>query len=85
MGLWHYGTEAPGVPGKSDDERWSRVNAYVDRDLAEKAADVIANLRKKHGIRVSMSHLVDIALRELLSRRDLPDVLDRHKAKPRRD
>jgi hypothetical protein len=40
---------------------------------------------KRHGIRASVSMFVEIALRELLGRRDLTEVMRRHKATARRD
>ena len=85
LGQGHYCTEVTQTMPDEDEGRWSRVNVYIDRDFAERLPDEIQKLRKKHGIRISTSGLVEIALRELLARRDLPDLLRKRGAKARRD
>jgi len=60
-----------------------RVGVILSADLLADCDRVRAELRRQ-GRRVSFSGLVDTALRELVSRRDLADILKRHGAKARR-
>jgi len=60
-----------------------RVGVILSADLLADCDRIRAELRRQ-GRRVSFSGLVDTALRELLSRRDLADILKRHGAKARR-
>lgn len=60
-----------------------RVGVILSADLLADCDRVRADLRRQ-GRRVSFSGLVDTALRELLSRRDLGAILERHGAKARR-
>jgi hypothetical protein len=62
----------------------ARVQALVDTDVAIRMQEVLAAL-KRHGVHASTSVFVEIAIRELLARRDLPDIMRRHKATARRD
>jgi len=60
-----------------------RVGVILPADLLADCDRVRADLRRQ-GRRVSFSGLVDTALRELISKRDLADILKRHGAKARR-
>jgi hypothetical protein len=62
----------------------ARVQALVDTDVAIRVEEALAAL-KRHGVYASQSMFVEIALRELLARKDLPEVMRRHKATARRD
>lgn len=61
-----------------------RVSVLLPPPLLADCDYARAGVRKK-GQRVSFSGLVEIALRELIGRRDLSDVLRKHGAKARRD
>ena len=65
-------------------EEITRVNARVPVALAARIDEARARLRRE-GLLVSASALVEVALGELLDRRDLPAVLRRYGAKARRD
>jgi hypothetical protein len=62
----------------------ARVQALVDTEVAIRMDEALAAL-KRHGVFASVSMFVEIALRELLARRDLPEIMRRHKATARRD
>jgi Arc/MetJ-type ribon-helix-helix transcriptional regulator len=62
----------------------ARLQSLVDLNIAARMDEARAAL-KRGGIFVSVSMFVEIALRELLTRRDLPEVMRRHKATARRD
>lgn len=61
-----------------------RITGLVPIELAVRVDEVRARLRAG-GTRVSNSAIIEVALLELLARRDLPEVLRRHGAKARRD
>ena len=63
---------------------YTRVNAYVQTELVARIDETLGRLRRD-GLSVSYSALVQIALAELLERRDLASILRRHGAKARRD
>ena len=63
---------------------YTRVNAYVETAIVAKIDETMGRLRRE-GVSVSYSALVQIALAELLDRRDLAAVLRRHGARARRD
>lgn len=63
---------------------YTRITGLVPNELATRVDEVRARLRAQ-GVRVSTSATIEIALLELLGRRDLADVLRRHGAKARRD
>ncbi len=62
----------------------ARVQALVDTETAIRIDEARAAL-KRQGIHASVSVFVDIALRELLGRKDLAEVMRRHKATARRE
>jgi hypothetical protein len=62
----------------------ARVNAIVSLDTAARIDEARAAL-KRHGVFVSQGALVEVAILELLGRRDLADVLRKHGATARRD
>lgn len=62
----------------------ARVQGLVDTEVTIQVDETRARL-KRQGVHVSLSMFIEIALRELLARKDLADVLRRHKAKLRRD
>ena len=62
----------------------ARVQALVDTEVAIQVDEARAAL-KRHGIHASVSMFVEIALRELLGRKDLPEIMRRYKATARRD
>lgn len=62
----------------------ARVQALVDTEVAIRMDEARAAL-KRQGVFASVSMFVEIAIRELLGRRDLADILRRHKATARRD
>ncbi len=68
----------------ADAPEYTRVNAYVQTTLVARIDEVLGRLRRE-GVSTSYSNLVQIALAELLDRRDLAAVLRRHGAKARRD
>lgn len=74
------------MPKKGADSRsdYIRVTGLVPTELAVRVDEVRARLRAQ-GVRVSNSAVIEVALVELLGRRDLADVLRRHGAKARRD
>jgi Arc/MetJ-type ribon-helix-helix transcriptional regulator len=59
------------------------LQAIVDLETAARIDEARAAL-KRAGVFVSASMFVEIALRELLARRDLPEIMRRHKATARR-
>lgn len=61
-----------------------RITGLVPDKLAIEVEETRAKLRA-HGVRASNSAIIEVALLELLSRRDLAEVLRRHGAKARRD
>ena len=61
-----------------------RVNAYLDPAVVDRMEEARLRLRRA-GVRVSASHFVEIALAELVDRRDLVEVMRRHHAAPRRE
>jgi hypothetical protein len=61
----------------------TRVQALVDTETAIRMEEALAGL-KRQNIRASVSSFVEIALLELLSRRDLADVLRKRGATARR-
>ncbi len=70
--------KAPRLPATA------RVQALVDTEVAIRMDEARAAL-KRHGIHASVSMFVEIALREMLGRRDLPEIMRKHKATARRD
>lgn len=74
----------PKLPAARPKSRYSRVTALIPEELAVEVEHARARLRAA-GARVSLSALIEIALRELLKQRDVSDVLRRHGAKARRD
>lgn len=66
--------------GASD---FTRVNAYVSTALMARLDETLGRLRRD-GVTVSYSALVEIALAELLDRRDFAAVLRRRGARARR-
>ncbi|NNN00048.1 MAG: hypothetical protein HKL91_09645 [Candidatus Eremiobacteraeota bacterium] len=56
----------------------------MDTEVTIQVDEARARL-KRQDVHVSLSMFIEIALRELLARKDLADVLRRHKAKLRRD
>jgi hypothetical protein len=69
------------IPSGSD---YTRITGLVPSDLAVRVDEARARLRGQ-GVRTSASAVIEVALVELLGRRDLADVLRRHGAKARRD
>jgi len=63
---------------------YARLHAIIGRETAALVDEARAAL-KRQGIHVSNSSFVDVALLELLGRRDLADVLRKHGATARRD
>ena len=61
-----------------------RVTGLVPNDLANQVETTRARLRGQ-GVRASTSAIIEVALLELLGRRDIAEVLKRHGAKARRD
>jgi hypothetical protein len=75
----------PAMPKRRGDApEYTRVNAYVQTSLVAKIDETLGRLRRE-GVSSSYSALVQIALAELVDRRDLAAVLRRHGAKARRD
>lgn len=62
----------------------ARLQSLVALETSARMDEARAAL-KRAGIFVSASMFVEIAIRELLARRDLPDVMLKHKATARRD
>ncbi len=62
----------------------TRVQALVDTEVANRMHDVRAALRRE-SVHVSVSHFVEIALREILKRPDIAQVMRKYKATARRD
>jgi len=60
-----------------------RITGLVPNELAIQVEETRAKLRA-HGVRASTSAIIEIALRELLSKADLAAILRRHGAKARR-
>jgi hypothetical protein len=63
---------------------WARLNVIVTNETSARIDEARGAL-KREGVYVSISGLIEIALAELLGRRDLPDVLRKHGATARRD
>lgn len=74
------------MPKKKADpsSAYIRVTGLVPNELATRVDEVRARLRSL-GVRVSNSAVIEVALLELLGRRDLADVLRKHGARARRD
>ena len=63
---------------------WARLNLIVGVETTAKVDEARAAL-KRLGVFVSISSLFEIAVLELLKRRDVAEVLRKHGAKARRD
>ncbi|MHB1798196.1 MAG: hypothetical protein ACYCUI_07825 [Vulcanimicrobiaceae bacterium] len=63
---------------------WARLNLIVTLETTAKVDEARAAL-KRLGVFVSVSALFEIAVLELLKRRDLADILRKHGARARRD
>lgn len=62
----------------------TRMQSIIDLEVSARMDEVRAAL-KRAGIFVSSSMFVEIALRELFARRDLPEIMRRYKATARRN
>jgi hypothetical protein len=63
---------------------WARLNLVVTTETSARIDEARGAL-KRVGVFVSVSQLFEIAVTELLARRDLPEVMRRHGAKARRN
>lgn len=70
--------KSEGVPA------FSRLVSLLPEDLAVELELARANLRAA-GLKSSSSAIVEVALRELLKRRDLAEIVRRHGVRARRD
>jgi len=61
-----------------------RLNVIVDLDVSADLDAARADL-KRDGVAVSISSLVEVAIKEFLKRRDLAEVLRKHHATARRE
>ncbi len=70
-------------PTARDDGTMARINAVVPMELTLKLDEARALLRRQ-GVSVSFSSFVEIAVGELLARKDLAEVLKRRGATKKR-
>lgn len=63
--------------------RYAKLHVIIADEVVVESDQARARLRAS-GVKVSQSAVVEVALRELLRRRDLADVLRRHGARARR-
>jgi len=83
MRRWAGRTNGRMAKKREEPAQEARLHVIVGLETAARVDEARGAL-KRQGVHVSISHLVEIALLELLGRRDLADVLRRHGASARR-
>jgi hypothetical protein len=63
----------------------TRLNIRVAKETAIAVEEALVALKRHDGVYCSLSMFSEIAMKELLKRRDLPEVMRKHHARARRD